>query len=456
MAKKEMSREFLEELLAQTKKEAPQWLYAAWVKAARSIAGGKAKANRARARTEEEKTCDEEEMLKKQPIEKPFPNEPAARQTDPDQYQDFRRVHEDWLPEGVDVIYGIKTEGGERVSEIQSFRFDKNALTPREVRSWLTENDFKTTIEEAAEKQEFSKALISFVVSELSPMELARQTPLVGDAGRIFKELYLDPLGIDRDDIHITIDKAEIEDVNPRLVIALGKIAKEDLGDWADFNLPHPEAIRKYGDRGEVGRKLKSIHKVLFDKYEKGSYFKDRVRLAKKEPIVEYKVDRKAVINSQIIKSAPEKRIVYAAVVDPYGSDGAQEDAHNDWMPPDEVEKMAHDYLINSRVIKMQHSTEAEGEVVESWVEQYPSREEYLKAMNGEPHRVLRKQFGDDVIHSGSWIMGVRLGEREWNLFKAGKITAFSPGGFGVRKPISKSEMPQVTFIDLKESSTDG
>jgi hypothetical protein len=296
-----------------------------------------------------------------------------------------------------------------------------------------------------------SKAYISFVASEMSTIEKARNQLLVGETGRIFQELYLDPLGLDRDDVHVTLNKDEIEDINPHLVIALGKAAKEDLGELSDFSLPHPEAIRRHRDSGEVGRKLKSIHKVLFDKHEQGIYFKDSIRLAKKEPIVEYKADPRVI--SKIVKAAPAKRIVYGVVWDPYGNNGAQEDAHNDWTSPAEIEQTAHEYLKNSRVVGLQHLAKANAQVVESSIEQYPSREDYLKALNGEPHKVSRRKFGSDVVHSGSWILGVELGEREWELYKAGKINAFSPGGTGRKIPISKKDMPEITFVDLVENS---
>jgi len=305
------------------------------------------------------------------------------------------------------------------------------------------------------EEKSVSKALISFVVSELSPVEKARNEALIGATGDIFKELYLDPLGIDREDVHITKDVDELEDINPCLVIALGKASKKNLGIRADHSLPHPEAVRKYGDSGEVDRKLNAIWSNLLDKYDKKCYYNDRQ--ASNKPIVEYKADSTGEeLTSKISKEAPMKRIVYGVVVDPYGANGAQADAHNDWMPPDEVEKMAHNYLQSSRVIGLQHVKKADAKVVESWVEQYPSREDYLKALNGEEHKVSRRKFGDDFVHSGSWIMGVELGEKEWELFKSGKVTAFSPGGFGVRRPLNKAEMPKVTFVELVEKSNMG
>lgn len=81
----------------------------------------------------------------------PYPNEHAARQTDPGQYKEFRRSHPKGFPEGVDAIFGIKGEGENRVSEIQSLRFDRKKWTVEAVREWLKEHDFKTTIEPAAE-----------------------------------------------------------------------------------------------------------------------------------------------------------------------------------------------------------------------------------------------------------------------------------------------------------------
>jgi hypothetical protein len=152
-----------------------------------------------------------------------------------------------------------------------------------------------------------------------------------------------------------------------------------------------------------------------------------------------------------IAKADSVKRIVYGVVIDPYGTRGPKEDAHNDWTPPKEVEEMAHWYLPNSSVVNLQHKAKTKAKVVESWVEQYPSREDYLKALHGEAHKVFRRQFGSDKIHSGSWLLGVQLDEELWKLYKAGKITAFSPGGFGYRRRMSRSEMPQISFIDLVE-----
>ena len=66
---------------------------------------------------------------------RPYPNEHAARLSDPDQYEELRREN-DAGGDGVDFIYGIK----EGESEIQAIRFDAEQFSPAEARAWLEEN----------------------------------------------------------------------------------------------------------------------------------------------------------------------------------------------------------------------------------------------------------------------------------------------------------------------------
>jgi hypothetical protein len=280
-------------------------------------------------------------------------------------------------------------------------------------------------------------------------MDAARREPLVGPAGETFAELYLRPLRLTRREVAITnvaplvltdgagareptIDELfewgewlnkEIDRIDPGLIVALGERAAEALGSSADFKLPHPAAVRRFGDSGEVGRKIARVRKAL----------------AAPRATVE------------IAKADPLKRIVYGIVMDPYGASGAEPDAHNDWISPAEIEKTAHEFAKGQRKIRLQHSGPADAKVVETWVEQYPSRDEYLKAVRGDPHKVARRRFGDDRIHSGAWGLGVELGPKEWGLYEAGEINAFSPGGFGFRAPLDRSQMPRVTFVELVE-----
>lgn len=75
----------------------------------------------------------------------PFRNEHAARQTDPGQYDTFRRSRPEGWPEGLEAIWGIKAGK----SEIQSIRADASKWTVPRFRAWLADHGFKTTIEAA-------------------------------------------------------------------------------------------------------------------------------------------------------------------------------------------------------------------------------------------------------------------------------------------------------------------
>ena len=70
-------------------------------------------------------------------LERPYPNEHAARLKDPDQYDSLRRVNDEG-GSGIDFIYGIK----EGESEIQAIRFRSSQYSPAEARAWLAEHGF--------------------------------------------------------------------------------------------------------------------------------------------------------------------------------------------------------------------------------------------------------------------------------------------------------------------------
>lgn len=146
-----------------------------------------------------------------------------------------------------------------------------------------------------------------------------------------------------------------------------------------------------------------------------------------------------------IIKADDEKQIVYGVVLDPY-----QFDSQGDWTPPADVEKTAHEWFKKSRLISLNHAGPSQSVAVESWVEQYPSRSDYRKAVSGEPHRAYRRKFGTDIVHSGAWIVGTQLVDSDWAAYKRGELDAYSIEGYGSRIPVSASAMPAVTFVDLK------
>ena len=128
-------------------------------------------------------------------------------------------------------------------------------------------------------------APIAFIAAAPSELELARNEPIVGQAGEVFKRLYLEPVGLEKNQVAILyliprVEKAteaqidawnswltkELSRINPKIIVALGQVSAEALEDLADFAMPHPSAVHKYGDSGEVARKIrqamKRIHEV--------------------------------------------------------------------------------------------------------------------------------------------------------------------------------------------------
>ena len=376
-----------------------------------------------------------------------------------------------------------------------------------------------------AEPEPVQKRRLLFVVSQPSNLDRVRKSQLCGVEGRVFKEQYLEPLGLERSDVEV-IDMGELaehQDAQPVAVIALGKAARLTLGSVADFSLPHPWSIRKSGDkRGELARKFKRIGQLLEKqqsyqpplgvqdaaarglmlraKHGRGgtevgvarardlkngrrvsintikrmvAYFtrhakdlnapansnpKDKDypgaglvawllwggdpgrRWAEKIAARYEREQAKKAVN--IYKADDAKRIVYGVVLDPYIVD-----AHDDYLSPAEIETTSHNFMASSRMIGLDHGGATEAQVVESWIQPYPNADEYKKAVAGEPHQATRTAFGDDFIHSGSWVLGVKLSPENWAKVQAGELNAFSIGGFGTRENIEAADMPRVEFI---------
>ena len=121
--------------------------------------------------------------------ERPYPNEHAARLTDPDQYDSLRREN-DAGGSGIDFIYGIK----EGTSEIQAIRFRSSQYTPAEARAWLSEHDFDPIeFEEATGDGEAERA----APDELSEGDFVRWDSSGGIArGRIEHVMREGTLGV--------------------------------------------------------------------------------------------------------------------------------------------------------------------------------------------------------------------------------------------------------------------
>ena len=316
-------------------------------------------------------------------------------------------------------------------------------------------------------------AKLVFVSASPSPLELARKEALAGPDGKLFIERYLAPMGLTKSDVATGFaipvacadpGAAEVELWRAHLakslalyseakIVALGRVAKQALGDKMSFSLPHPAAVRRHGDRGEVDRKVKTICKAL----DIGRSSAETLNSSKVDPshgeagtnladsISE--LEQGGGLRVAVTKSLEEKQIVYGVILDPY-----QVDLHNDWLPPAEIETTAHDFLEKSRVIGLKHNGVAEAQIVESWVEVYPSTKDRELALQNLPHKAFERPFGSDTIHSGAWVAGVKLSDELWALHKKGDLDAFSIGGFSFKTKISTSAMPKVEFITLEPS----
>ena len=216
------------------------------------------------------------------------------------------------------------------------------------------------------------------------------------------------------------------------LFVSLGKEAKVALGALADASLPHPVAVKHRPKVRGLGARLKEIVALLDHKKTLCDAEGDSKDDSGESPI-------------KITKAAGSKRIVYGVVVDPY-----EIDTHGDWIPPAEVENMAHKYLAESRETKLQHGALTEDVIVESFVEPYPTDNDYRAALVNAPHSAYIRPYGDDMIKSGSWVVGMRLTEKNWEKYLSGDIKSFSIGARTRVAEVSPGDMPPVKYIELK------
>lgn len=105
--------------------------------------------------------------------------------------------------------------------------------------------------------------------------------------------------------------------------------------------------------------------------------------------------------------------IAYQAGPDPRISKGA--DGGRDYFTADELEKAAWSFLKGGAQVGVNHEdgTVGAARVVESYI------------WRGDVW-----DLGDGVVvHKGDWLVGAILDESSWRLYKAGRITGWSPQG---------------------------
>lgn len=121
----------------------------------------------------------------------------------------------------------------------------------------------------------------------------------------------------------------------------------------------------------------------------------------------------------QIVKANSAKRIVYGVVLAPN-----EIDAQDDVMTEEDIERSAHQYLRESRVIGAGHERAIKAHPVESFIAPQDMH--------------FSGQYGEQDVKKGSWVLGVKVDDpSEWAKVESGEYTGFSVGGMGNRQQVA-------------------
>jgi hypothetical protein len=113
-----------------------------------------------------------------------------------------------------------------------------------------------------------------------------------------------------------------------------------------------------------------------------------------------------------LYKLDDEQRLIYGVVLVP-----DVEDLQGDVCSKEDIQEAAHDYLINSRLIKAQHRSPTDADVVECYI------------------APVDIPIGKGIAPAGSWVMVTKVrSEAMWSAIKKGDITGYSIGGRGTRE----------------------
>ncbi|HQQ37030.1 MAG TPA: XkdF-like putative serine protease domain-containing protein [Methanothrix sp.] len=264
------------------------------------------------------------------------------------------------------------------------------------------------------------EARAAFIAASPNEIEAARNMPLAGEGRSFFKKAYLEPSGLKEEETAFLYlvprvlkrapRKEEIEawrpwlmrqlqQLNPEMVVALGKQAGEALRELADLTMPHPHAVLKHGDKGEVLRKASMLRETLA---VLGTDCGCGKGLLGEE------------IRCPILKADVERRLVYSVIAEP-----DTVDAQGDVMSAETIEEMAHNFLLRSRKFDNRHDWKAvDAAPVESWIQREAT------VLLGEK------------IKAKSWVVGVKVfADHIWEKVLSKEYQSFSIGGRGVRVP---------------------
>lgn len=225
-------------------------------------------------------------------------------------------------------------------------------------------------------------------------MDLQKEIENNDELGKVFEDEYVKAIGEGSSDTlasakaYLAVEKA-----------CKGKKKKKEKSGfmkWLTENTPVNE--------------IKSITFNLSDEVEK----KEEVK--KEEEEIEFTID------ATVIEKNEEKRLVYgwASVIEKDGKPVI--DSQGDFIDIEELQKAAHDYMLESREAHEMHKGESKGHTVESMV--------FTKE--------VQKALGIDLQKVGWFIVQKIEDTSTWNKIKKGEIAAFSIGGSAIRETMNE------------------
>lgn len=118
-----------------------------------------------------------------------------------------------------------------------------------------------------------------------------------------------------------------------------------------------------------------------------------------------------------VLKADPARHLVYGVVLEP-----DTEDLQGDVISAEDIEKAAHRFMIESRMMGEQHEKPADAAPVESYI---------------APADI---KIGDQTVKAGSWVLVTKIFNVDlWDAIVSGSLQSYSIGGVGNREPLEGS-----------------
>ena len=257
-------------------------------------------------------------------------------------------------------------------------------------------------------------AKVAFVGASPSRLDSIRGRVFCGPVGKTLQNEYVERLDVQSDEVwlgnivpeyledengsprqptpeeifkHMPSFYDEMKRVKPLAIVALGKTAHRALGDMAAEWVPHPRAIKMWGNSGEVERKLDRVAKTI----------KDKVQVAVSKSVTERTFN--------VLKADEERQIIYGVVMEP-----DEYDTDFNWTTTEEIEKAAHFFMEEGVGIDKEHSRK---DIDASVVESYIAPTDF--------------EMDDKSVVKGSWVMAVHVKDtEEWEALKEDGRLQFS------------------------------